>query len=70
MRVPDKEYYDICVKEFKLLEELAECQYVIKVNDIYYNTMEEKVYILMEYAGQGYDVNKFIKEAKKEEESL
>jgi hypothetical protein len=37
MRVPDVEYYDICVKEFNLLDELSSSEYVIKAHDIFYN---------------------------------
>jgi hypothetical protein len=37
MRVPDKEYFDIAMKEYKLLEEIREHPNIMQVYDIYYN---------------------------------
>lgn len=51
MRVPDKEYYNIAFKEYKLLEEIEGSPFVMKVYDIFYNNLHEKMYMLMEYAG-------------------
>lgn len=61
MRVPDKEYFDIAMREFRILESLTERHpNVIKVYDIFYNKMQEKIYMLMEYAGEGYDLSVYI----------
>ena len=61
MRVPDREYFDIAFREFKMIEKVAEGNTnIIKVFDIFYNTLQEKVYILMEYAGEGQDLNKYL----------
>lgn len=63
MRVPDKEYFDIALKEFKLINDLNHPN-IIKVYDIFYNELKEKIYTVMEYSGEGYDLHKFIKESK------
>lgn len=61
MRVPDEEYYNIAMKEFKLIEGLGKGHpNIIKVHDIFYNQMRKKMQILMEYAGDGYDLKKYI----------
>lgn len=67
MGVPDREYYDISMREFRLLEEISDHPNIIKAYDIYYNTMREEIYMLMEYAGDGCDLMKFIKRANEEE---
>ena len=64
MRVPDKEFYDIAMQEFKMISELEECPYIIKVYDIFNNPTQEKMYILMELAGEGMDLSKHIKKTK------
>lgn len=58
MRVPDEEFYDIALKEYKLIESVGQDgeggaghPNVIKVYDIFYNRLREKIFILMEYAG-------------------
>lgn len=55
MRVPDQEYYDIAMREFRLIQELDHLN-IIKAHDIFYNKLHEKVYMLMEYPGVGYDL--------------
>ena len=57
------------MKEFRLVEELASHANVIKVHDIFYNKMQEKISILMEYAGEGNNLCDYIKKAKREEQS-
>jgi serine/threonine protein kinase len=70
MSVPDQEYFDIAMKEFKLLEAL-EHRNVIKVYDIFFNELREKIYIIMEYAGHGCNLTAFIEQhLKREEEGL
>jgi hypothetical protein len=39
MRVPDKEYFNIGIKEFKLLDSLGDHPNIIKVLDIFYNEL-------------------------------
>ena len=54
MRVPDQEYFDIALREYKLIESLGDGhENVMKVQDIFFNEMHEKVYIIMDYAGPG-----------------
>ena len=61
MRVYDEEYYNIAMKEFKLIEGLGKGHpNIIKVIDIFYNTMRKKMHILMEFAGDGCDLKKLI----------
>lgn len=61
MRVPDEEYYNIMMKEFKLLEGLGSGHpNIIKVHDIFYNSLKKKMQILMEYAGEGWDLKSYI----------
>lgn len=38
MRVPDIEYFNIAMKEFKLLDEKLSHPNIIKVYDMYHNT--------------------------------
>ena len=61
MRVPDREYYDIALREYNMLEELNHDN-IIKVMDIYY--------ILMEYAGEGCDLMKYIKKLDDEKNNV
>lgn len=63
MRVPDTEYFDIALKEFKLINDLNHPN-IMKVYDIFYNQLKEKIYTVMEYAGHGSDLYKYIKESK------
>jgi hypothetical protein len=61
MRVPDEEYYNIMMREFRMLEGLgAGHPNIIKVHDIFYSTLRKKMQILMEFAGDGYDLKKLI----------
>lgn len=55
MRVPDQEYFEIAMREFRLIQELSHL-HIIKMHDIYYNKMQEKIYMLMEYPGEGFDL--------------
>lgn len=44
MRVPDEEIIDIALKEYKMLESLGEGHpNIIKVYDVFYNRMHEKI---------------------------
>jgi hypothetical protein len=62
MRVPDQELYNIAMKEFNLLDGLGSGHpNIMKVIDIFYNTMRENMYIIMEYAGKGYNLTNLIK---------
>jgi serine/threonine protein kinase len=70
MRVPDQEYLEIAMKEFNLLEKLGDHSNVVKVYDIYYNDLQEKIYILMEYAGEGSDLMRLIKQADENDHYL
>ena len=56
MRVPDPEIYDIAVREYNILTELKDHSAVIKVHDIFYNRIQENVFILMEYVENGFDL--------------
>ena len=61
MRVPDEEYFNIALNEYKMLEYLGEGhENVIKVFDIFLNSMHEKIYMVMEYAGQGFNLTHLI----------
>lgn len=61
MRVPDEEYYNIMMKEFRLLESLGDGHpNIIKVHDIFYNSLKMKMQILMEYAGDGWDLKSYL----------
>jgi serine/threonine protein kinase len=68
MRVPDPEFYDIALKEFHLIKNLEGNSNIIKVFDIFYNRIQEKIYMLMEYSGEGTDINKFLKNLNKSED--
>lgn len=61
MRVPDQEFYDIALKEYNMLEEITGHENIISVYDIFYNRAREKIYMLMEYTGEGSDLSGFIK---------
>jgi serine/threonine protein kinase len=66
MRVPDEEYYNIMMREFRMLEGLgAGHPNIIKVHDIFYSTLRKKMQILMEFAGDGYDLKKLISISEK-----
>ena len=39
MRVPDREYFDIAFREFKLIEKIEGNENIVKVYDIFYNTL-------------------------------
>lgn len=69
MRVPDKEYFDIAMREFGILEELKGHPNVIEAYDIFYNQMQEKIFLLVEYAGEGSNLCNYIKHSFIEEES-
>ncbi len=45
-----------------MLEELEGNDNIIKVKDIFYNKQHQKVYIVMEYNGDGIDLGSFIKQ--------
>jgi serine/threonine protein kinase len=62
MRVPDQEFYEIALKEFRLLESFEEGhENVMKVQDIFYNKLEETMYIVMEYLGEGFNLHSYLK---------
>ena len=63
MRVPDQEFFDIALREYKLLESLGEGhENIMKVEDIFFNEMHEKVYTIMDYAGKGSNLTTFIEQ--------
>eukprot|EP00347_Sterkiella_histriomuscorum_P018139 403346642 len=65
MRVPDQELYQIALKEFDLLDGLGDGhQNIMKVYDIFYNQMKEQMFIIMEYAGQGSNLQSLLKKIK------
>jgi serine/threonine protein kinase len=66
MRVPDQEFYDIALKEYTLLEKISGHPNVIEVHDIYYNRIKEKIFMLMEYCGEGSNLHELIKKRKRE----
>eukprot|EP00347_Sterkiella_histriomuscorum_P024159 403332102 len=62
MRVPDQELYQIAMREFELLDGLGQGHpNIMKVEDIFYNTNREQMYIVLEYAGKGFDLTHLIK---------
>lgn len=62
MRVPDQEYFDIALREYKLLEGLGEGHpNIMKVFDIFFNELHEKIFMIMDYAGEGSNLTTFIK---------
>ena len=63
MRVPDQEFFDIALREYKLLESLGEGhENIMKVEDIFFNEMHGKVYTIMDYAGEGSNLTTFIEQ--------
>ena len=58
MGVPDQEYFDIALREYKLLESLGDGHSnVVRVFDIFFNELKEKIYMVMEYPGHGSNLN-------------
>lgn len=53
MRVPDIEYFNIALKEFNLLDEYLSHPNVIKAHDMYYNSIQEKIFMVLDYPGEG-----------------
>ena len=70
MRVPDPEFYDIALQEYHLIKGLDENPNIIKVFDVFYNKMQEKIYILMEYPGDGTNIHKFLKNLNKSDDEI
>jgi len=71
MRVPDIEYFNIAMKEFKLLEAQLDHPNIIKAHDMYYNRIQEKIYMVMDYV-EGCNLEEFIakKNTKIEEKEI
>jgi len=67
MRVPDQEFYDIALKEYNLLDDITSHKNIINVYDMFYNRAREKIYMLMEYCGEGSDLTGFIKKWRENE---
>lgn len=61
MRVPDEEFFDIAMKEFTLLDSELNNENIVKAYNMYHNSFQEKVYIILEYAGQGSDLAQLLK---------
>lgn len=61
MRVPDEEFYCIAKKEYETLYKLRGHKNIIQVHDIFFNKLQEKVYMVMDYLGEGSDLSKMVK---------
>lgn len=62
MRVPGQEYFNIALKEFNLLHKHLEHPNVVKAFDMYHNSLQEKIYLVMEYPGPGSTLEQLIEE--------
>lgn len=63
MRITDPEFYDIATREFALLDSIKGHPNIMQVYDIFYNKLKAEMSILIEYSGNGLNLNDYVKKS-------